>query len=50
MQPIGSRKTDHLNLCATAAVGFRSRTTMLEQVQFIHDALPDLSWDDLDTG
>jgi isopentenyl-diphosphate delta-isomerase len=50
MQPIGSRKTDHLNLCATGAVGFRSRTTMLEQVQLVHDALPDLSWDDLDTS
>lgn len=49
MQPIGSRKTDHLNLCATAAVGFRSRTTMLEQVQLVHDALPDLAWEDLDT-
>jgi isopentenyl-diphosphate delta-isomerase len=39
---IGSRKADHLALCATDEVAFRDKTTLLEQVRFIHDALPDL--------
>ena len=46
---IGQRKRDHLDLCATGDVGFRERTTLLECVRLVHDALPDLSLDDLDT-
>ena len=48
--PIGSRKADHLALCATDEVAFRDKTTLLEQVRFIHDALPDLDADALDTS
>lgn len=45
---ISDRKKDHLDLCATADVGFRERTTLLEHVHLVHDALPELSLDELD--
>ncbi|MEI8254275.1 MAG: type 2 isopentenyl-diphosphate Delta-isomerase [Deltaproteobacteria bacterium] len=48
MSEISKRKTDHLELCATGDVGFRERTTLLECVRLVHDALPDLSLDDVD--
>lgn len=47
---IGQRKRDHLELCATGEVGFRDRTTLLECVRLVHDALPELSLDDVDTS
>jgi isopentenyl-diphosphate delta-isomerase len=50
MSTIGQRKADHLALCATDEVAFRDKTTLLEQVRFIHDALPDLDADALDTS
>jgi len=46
---LGERKTDHLSLCATEDVGFRSKSTLFEGVRFVHDALPDLHVDDIDT-
>lgn len=45
---IEGRKGDHLSLCATEDVGFRRATTLLEDVRLIHDALPELSIDELD--
>lgn len=42
------RKADHLDLCATDAVAFRERTTLLEEVELVHDALPDLAVSDVD--
>src|SRR4051794_37756813 len=42
MSTIGQRKADHLALCATDEVAFRDKTTLFEEVRFIHDALPDL--------
>lgn len=45
---IEGRKDDHLTLCATEDVGFRTATTLLEGVRLIHDALPELSVDDVD--
>ena len=50
MTSIGQRKADHLALCATDEVAFREKTTLLEQVRFIHDALPDLDAGALDTS
>ncbi len=50
MSTIGQRKADHLALCATDEVAFRDKTTLLEQVRFIHDALPDLDEGALDTS
>lgn len=49
MSGIGQRKADHLALCATDEVAFRSTTTLLEQVRFVHDALPDLDSSTIDT-
>jgi isopentenyl-diphosphate delta-isomerase len=50
MSGIGERKADHLALCATDEVAFRDKTTLLEQVRFVHDALPDLDSNALDTS
>jgi isopentenyl-diphosphate delta-isomerase len=48
MSDIGTRKTDHLTLCAHGDVGFRSLTTLLDDVRLLHDALPELDDADLD--
>ena len=50
MSTIGQRKADHLALCATDEVAFRDKTTLFEQVRFVHDALPDLDAGALDTS
>lgn len=50
MTTIGQRKADHLALCATDEVAFRDKTTLFEQVRLVHDALPDLDADALDTS
>ena len=44
-----SRKAAHLEICATQDVGFRTGT-LLDQVGLLHNALPELSWDELDTS
>lgn len=46
---ISQRKRDHIDLCATGEVGFRDATTLLSCVRLVHDALPDLDADALDT-
>jgi isopentenyl-diphosphate delta-isomerase len=48
MSTIGQRKADHIAICATEDVGFRTRTTLLEDVRLVHDALPDLHADQID--
>jgi isopentenyl-diphosphate delta-isomerase len=45
---ISARKADHLDLCTDGDVGFRKKTTLLEQVEFMHDALPELAVGDVD--
>jgi len=45
---IASRKSDHLALCATGEVGPRDGGTLLDGVRLVHDALPDLRFDDVD--
>ncbi|MBL8678510.1 MAG: type 2 isopentenyl-diphosphate Delta-isomerase [Myxococcales bacterium] len=50
MADISQRKRDHIELCATGDVGFRSVTTLFECVKLVHDALPELSVDELDTS
>jgi isopentenyl-diphosphate delta-isomerase len=47
---IGGRKADHLDLCATDEVAYRDRTTLLEHVRLVHQSLPDLALDDVDTS
>lgn len=46
---IGQRKTDHIELAAKGDVGFRQKTTLFEQVRLVHDALPDIHADEIDT-
>ena len=49
MIDIAGRKADHLELSAEADVGYR-RSTLLDCVEFIHDALPELDFDELDVS
>ena len=46
---IEQRKADHLDLCATDEVAFRQRTTLLECVRLVHQALPETAFDSIDT-
>jgi len=48
MATIGQRKADHLALCAEEDVGFQRTSTLLECVQLVHDALPDMKLSDVD--
>jgi isopentenyl-diphosphate Delta-isomerase len=48
MVDISRRKDDHLDLTTSGDVGFKQTTTLLEHVRFVHDALPELSLDELD--
>ncbi len=47
---IERRKRDHIDLCATGDVGFKQKTPLFEEVEFVHDALPELKVDDVDTS
>jgi isopentenyl-diphosphate delta-isomerase len=47
---IQRRKDDHLDLCATDDVAFRQATTLFECVQLVHQSLPDLHVDQIDTS
>jgi isopentenyl-diphosphate delta-isomerase len=47
---IGQRKTDHITLCATGDVSFRTTGPLFDQVRLVHDALPDLHADAVDTS
>ena len=50
MNAIGERKADHLAICAEEDVGFRRASTLLECVRLVHDALPDLDLEAVDTS
>jgi isopentenyl-diphosphate Delta-isomerase len=50
MSSHSSRKADHLDLCASDQVAFSKKSTYLEQVHLVHDALPEMSIDDVDLG
>jgi len=45
---IRGRKADHLDLCIEGEVAFRGKTTLLECVELVHDALPDLGVSEID--
>ncbi len=47
---ISQRKKDHIALCAGDNVGFREKTTLLHQVQLIHNALPEMHADEVDSS
>ncbi|MBI5210226.1 MAG: type 2 isopentenyl-diphosphate Delta-isomerase [Elusimicrobia bacterium] len=44
---IGARKLDHLKLCLEMDVEYREKTTLLEDVHLVHQALSDASFDDV---
>lgn len=48
-QDIGQRKADHIDLAVRGDVAFHT-TTLFECVRLVHDALPDLHADDIDTS
>jgi isopentenyl-diphosphate delta-isomerase len=45
---IAARKSDHIALCRDEDVGFRARSTLLEEVDLVHEALPELAVSDVD--
>ena len=45
---LAARKQSHLDLCIREDVEAAEKTTLFEQVDLVHDALPDLSLDDVD--
>lgn len=45
---ISQRKSDHIALCASGEVEFRGKGALFEQVQLVHDALPDRHLDEID--
>jgi isopentenyl-diphosphate delta-isomerase len=45
---IKRRKADHIALCASGEVEFRDKGTLLDEVQLVHDALPDRHFDEID--
>jgi isopentenyl-diphosphate delta-isomerase len=50
MSDIQKRKDEHLDLAAKGDVAFHDTTTLFEDVRFIHDALPELAFDEIDTS
>ncbi len=48
--PTKTRKMDHLAICAQADVSFRAKTTLLEEVDLIHEALPEGSLAEVDAS
>jgi isopentenyl-diphosphate delta-isomerase len=49
MSSITQRKDDHLDLAIHSDVAFR-RTNLFDCVEFVHEALPELSFEELDLG
>jgi isopentenyl-diphosphate Delta-isomerase len=47
---VSTRKSQHLDIAIGEAVGFREKTTLLEHVQLVHNALPELDLDQIDLG
>ena len=45
---IGSRKSEHLDLCIEDDVAFQEKTNLFEEVHLVHDALPELALDEID--
>ncbi|MDX2051430.1 MAG: type 2 isopentenyl-diphosphate Delta-isomerase [Polyangiaceae bacterium] len=48
MADISNRKGDHIDLAVSGDVGFHKTTTLFECVRLVHNALPELAYDDVD--
>jgi isopentenyl-diphosphate delta-isomerase len=48
MTDISRRKADHLDLTIRGDVSFKHKTTLFEDIQLVHDALPELAFDEID--
>jgi isopentenyl-diphosphate delta-isomerase len=49
-ESISDRKRSHLDVCEQGAVEYAGKTTLLEEVDLVHDALPELAVDEVDVG
>jgi len=49
-ESISDRKRSHLELCESSPVEYAGKTTLLEEVDFVHDALPELAVDEVQVG
>lgn len=49
-EPISERKRAHLDLCEQAEVEYAGKTTLLEEVDLVHDALPELAVSEIDVS
>ena len=47
-QDIGQRKAHHLDLCGTDDVAFRGKTTLLDEVDLLHNSFPEVDVDGLE--
>lgn len=47
-QLLRDRKRSHLDLCLSEEVEYRGKTTLFEEVDLIHNSLPELALEDLD--
>ena len=47
---ISQRKADHIALCVSGDVGFDAKSTLFEDVELVHDALPELDIDAIELG
>ncbi|MFH1424933.1 MAG: type 2 isopentenyl-diphosphate Delta-isomerase [archaeon] len=43
-----NRKLDHINICSDEGVEAKEKSTMLELVDFVHEALPEINIDEID--
>jgi isopentenyl-diphosphate delta-isomerase len=50
MSKTSSRKKDHVDLCVSEQVSFRTKTNGLEEWEFPHNALPELNSEDIDAS
>lgn len=49
-EPISERKRAHLDLCEQERVEYAGKTTLFEEVELVHDALPELAVEEIDVG
>ena len=45
---ISHRKADHIQLCIDGDVGFKGKTTLFDDLDLLHDALPEMHVNDID--